>query len=67
MNEKLERMRDKLPRERETGGYGRNSNIIEYSYANYDVEQAQIDYQAVAEELARAQNALDQVNSTVEF
>ena len=64
---KLERMRDKLPKERHSGGYGNSSNIIEYTYTNYDVKKAAEDCEAVTDELSRAQNALDLVNSTVEF
>ena len=35
--------------------------------ADYDIEQAERDYQTVNQELARVQNALDLVNSTVPF
>ena len=63
---KLERMRDKLPRERVHGEFS-NSNIIEYTYVNYDVSAVAQECDAVADELSRAQNALDLVNSTVEF
>ena len=45
----------------------RSTNLIEYTYANYDVEKAEQDYQAMIAELARIQNALDLVNSTVQF
>lgn len=45
----------------------KSTNLIEYTYANYEVEQAERDFQAVSEELARVQNALDLVNSTVQF
>lgn len=45
----------------------RSSNLIEYTYANYDVTKAEQDYQDTMEELARVQNALDLVNSTVSF
>ena len=45
----------------------RGSSLIEYTYANYDIEQAERDFQAVNEELSRVQNALDLVNSTVQF
>ncbi|MBQ8137018.1 MAG: hypothetical protein IJ174_06255 [Clostridia bacterium] len=62
---KLEQMRDKLPRER-AASYG-SAGIIEYTYANYDVKAAAADCDAVTDELSRAQNALDLVNSTVEF
>ena len=63
---RLERMRDRLPKER-VSGYGNSSNIIEYNYTNYDVKKAAADCDAVTDELAKAQNALDLVNSTVEF
>ena len=45
----------------------RNANLIEYTYANFDPAQAEADYTGAADELARMQNALDLVNSTVEF
>ena len=63
---RLERMRNRLPKERVTG-FGSSSNIIEYNYTNYDVKKAAEDCDAVTDELARAQNALDLVNSTEEF
>ena len=62
---KLERMRDRLPKERCERSYA--SNIVEYDYANYDIRQAEKEYLRVTEELAKAQNALDKVNSTVTF
>jgi hypothetical protein len=40
---------------------------VEYNYSNYDIEQAEADYEKAADELARAQTALDTVNTTVEF
>ena len=61
---KLQQMKDRLPKTRE---YIRVAGIIEYSYANYDVEQASRDYDKVADELARAQTALDVVNNSVKF
>ena len=64
---KLDYMRKKLPREREESGYGKNNNLVEYRYANYDIAQAEADYQKTVDELSAAQNALDQVNATVEF
>lgn len=64
---KLDYMRKKLPREREDSGYGRSSNIVEYKYANYDIAAVEADYIKTVDELSAAQNALDQVNSTVEF
>ena len=64
---KLNRMRSRLPKERVQGGMSRMSGIVEYEYSNYDIKQAEADYAAVSDELARAQNALDAVNSSVTF
>ena len=64
---KLDYMRKKLPKERESSNYGRNSNIVEYKYANYDIAQVEVDYLKTSDELAAAQNALDSVNTTVMF
>ena len=64
---KLDHMRKRLPRERAEAGFGRSSNVIEYKYANYDIAQAESAYKRTAEELTRAQNALDSINNTVEF
>lgn len=62
---KLVEMKDRLPRQRESAAsFGRGSSIIEYSYANYVIEAAQKEYTAVADELAKAQTALDVVNNT---
>ena len=61
---KLARMKDALPKARD---YIRVAGIIEYTYANYDVEAAKRDYDAVSDELARAQTALDVLNNSVQF
>ena len=63
--EKLSRMRAVPAKERYVGG--RSTNLIEYRYANYGIAEADADYRAAADELARLQNALDLVNSTVKF
>lgn len=60
----LEKMKSRLPKERQDT-YGRNSaNLIDYLYANYDIRQAEKDYDTKTDLLARAQLALDRVNST---
>ena len=64
---KLDGMRSRLPKERVKESFGRGNNIIEYDYANYDIAQAEADYTAVSDELAKAQNALDTANATVLF
>ena len=61
---KLETMANRLPKTREII---RVAGIIEYSYANYDVEAAKRDYEKVADELARAQTALDVLNNSAKF
>lgn len=62
---KLSEMKDRLPRQRESAAaFGRGSTIIEYSYANYEIETAQAEYAVAAEELAKAQTALDVINNT---
>lgn len=63
--EKLAGMKSRLPRQRSMNAlYGRNSNIIDYSYANYDIGAAEAEYTSVSDELARAQTALDVLNNT---
>ena len=43
--------------------YGKS--IIEYSYVNYDIEQAKADYDKVNDMLTKAQLALDKLNNSV--
>lgn len=65
---KLDKMRNRLPREREQDIYGRRgTSIVEYSYSNYDIETVEADYEKTVDELAKAQNALDKINTTVLF
>ena len=40
---------------------------VEYTYANYDIEAVRADYEKAADELARAQTALDELDSTATF
>ena len=63
----LASMKNRLPKERVEAGFRSASNIIDYRYANYDIEAAQADYDEAADRLAKAQTALDLVNSTVTF
>lgn len=64
---RLEEMKDRLPKERVRGPFPRGGTIIEYEYANYEIGKAEEAFRTAADELARAQNALDKVNSTVLF
>ena len=61
---KLDKMRANLPKERITAF---SSNFVEYNYSNYDIDKAEADYEKATDELARAQTALDTVNTTVTF
>ena len=63
---RLDRMKNALPKVREVSS-SRHSTLIDYRYANYDIDKANADYLVVCDELARAQTALDLVNSTIEF
>lgn len=62
---KLTAMCQRLPKQRENGrAFSGQPALIDYSYANYDIEAVRLDCQQVADELARAQTALDLVNNT---
>ena len=56
---KLLEMKSRLPKERVEEQYVRPSNIIDYRYANYDIAAVEADYEKTADELSRAQLALD--------
>ncbi len=64
---KLFAMKDALPKVRENVGFGRGTNVVDYRYANYDIDLVGKDYKDLSAEIARAQLALDTVNSTVEL
>lgn len=60
-------MQRRLPKQR-TNVFGMgNNSVIDYTYANYDVDIAKKDYMAVSDELRDIQTALDLVNSTITF
>lgn len=63
---KLNAMKSRLPKERVQTGV-RNSNIIDYVIANYDIAETERDYESVSDYLAKVQTALDVVNTTVTF
>ena len=64
---KLLEMKSRLPKERVEEQYGRQSNIIDYTYANYDLAAVEADYEKTSDELSRAQLALDTVNQRDSF
>lgn len=67
LKKKLDKMRSRLPKERINSGFSRTSNFIEYNYCNYDVKKVQSDFEEASKRLAKAQMALDRINTTVEF
>ncbi|MBR1422437.1 MAG: hypothetical protein IJ571_03185 [Ruminococcus sp.] len=64
---KLSEMKDAIPKVRESAVYSRSSAIIDYRYANYDIEKAAQDHRDASNELAKAQTALDLINNTAEL
>ena len=64
---KLFEMKSRLPKERVEEQYGRQSNIIDYTYTNYDLAAVEADYEKTSDELSRAQLALDTVNQRDSF
>ena len=65
LKQKLSVMKGKLPKARVQQKYGSSSNIIDYEYINYDLEEVRKDYDAISDELSRAQIALDTLNNSV--
>ena len=64
---KLLEMKSRLPKERIEEQYGRQSNIIDHTYTNYDLAAVEADYEKTSDELSRAQLALDTVNQRNSF
>ena len=63
---KLFEMRSALPKKREAAT-SRTTYVVDYRYANYDIEEADADYRKVSEELSAVQNGLDVLNNTEKF
>ena len=61
---RLYSMKSVLPKTREKSGYGSNSSIIDYRYANYEIADVEKEYERIADLLARAQTALDALNNS---
>ena len=60
-------MASRLPKAREEQEYGRASNIIDYRYVNYDIDEVTKDLLVVTDELSDAQLALDLINHSATF
>lgn len=65
--ETLSKMRDAMPKVRVNSGYSGSGSIIDYKYANYDIEEVGKCYTELSDTLAKAQTSLDLINNTVEF
>lgn len=63
---KLEKMAARLPKERYRDRYGSN-NLVEYEYANYDIQAVKKLLEQTRKTLYEMQDALNKVNTTVEF
>ena len=60
---RLARMANRMPKTRIVGGNSR-SGLIEYEYANYDVEEAKREYFDAMDKVAKLKLALEQLNNT---
>ncbi len=64
---RLASMRSILPKRRLSADYRRGNKVVEYEYANFDVEQAEADYQEVSERIRQLQMEIDFANQTIQF
>ena len=65
---RLSAMCGRNPRERKSYGYfSRESNILEYTYTNYDVSVADKDYRETCKAISDMQLELDLINQTKTF
>ena len=62
---RLDTLRSTLPVDRVTGRY--MGNLIEYRYANFDVELAKADYDAIEQQINALQLQIDLCNQTITF
>lgn len=63
----LSEMKDALPKVRASTGYSHSGAIIDYKYANYDIEEVKKYYNEISDIVAKAQTSLDLINNTIEF
>lgn len=64
---KLDIMRRKLPKERVSPMFPGSKSMVEYQYANYDINQVNEDYMRISEKITKIQLALDICNQTQSF
>lgn len=63
----LARLRSAQVKKRVGQGWGNTQGVIEYEYANYDVERAAADYAELFQRIANMQLNIDLVNQTQTF
>lgn len=63
----LYNMASLLPKERVAARFMGANNLIDYRYANFDIDEVKKEYIRVRDEVMALQTALDLVNSTVKF
>lgn len=63
MKQKLFAMQNRIAKRRVT----LTPNVIDYDYANYDIDSVRADYEKISDELSRVQTALDVINSSEKF
>ncbi len=64
---RLSMLRSNLPKQRVSSGFYRGDRIAEYQYANYDVAQAEADFQDISERIRQLQMEIDYANQTIQF
>ena len=60
-------MSNRLEKVRQTSSFGSSRSLIEYEYANYNLNEAKKRFEEVSEQLTKAQLALDKLNTTETF
>lgn len=66
--DRINTLRSRQPKERLRDRYlGSGTGVVEYQYANYDIAEAERDYNALSEEIAAIQLELDLANQTRTF
>ena len=64
---RLGMLRSNMPKQRLGDMRYRMSKVVEYQYANYDVERAEADFQEVSERIRALQMEIDYANQTITF
>lgn len=66
--DRVNALRSRQPKERlRDRYYGTGTGAVEYQYANYDVREAEQDYNSLSEEISAIQLELDLANQTIAF